>query len=115
MESKNSKKLLKLLDRKYVDTSSPIAYSDAKSIYKHFQGKLKMKEIMDFLSTKDAYTLTKRTRRARHYNMTYVKKKRHNIQLDVFYMQEFHAKNDNIRHILVGVDVWSSFMWACPL
>ena len=115
MESKNSKKLLKLLDRKYVDTSSPIAYSDAKSIYKHFQGKLKMKEIMDFLSTKDAYTLTKRTRRARHYNMTYVKKKRHNIQLDVFYMQEFREQNDNICHILVGVDVWSRFMWACPL
>ena len=31
--SKNSKNLLKILARKYVDTASPIAYSDAKSIY----------------------------------------------------------------------------------
>lgn len=113
--SKNSKNLLKILARKYVDTASPIAYSDAKSIYEYFRGKLKMKQILDFLSTKDAYTLTKRTRRARYYNMTYVNKRRDNIQLDVFYMQEFQDQNDNIRHILVGLDVWSRYMWACPL
>merc|ERR1711905_100036 len=34
---------------------------------------------------------------------------------DVFYMQEFQDQNDNIRHILVGLDVWSHYMWACPL
>ena len=36
--TKNSKNLLKILARKYVDTSSPIAYSDAKSIYEYFRG-----------------------------------------------------------------------------
>ena len=103
------------LEKEYIAVSSPIGYSDAKTIHKYFKGKLNMKQITEFLSTKDAYTLTKRTRRARYYNMTYCRGLRQNIQLDVFYMQEFQEQNDGCKHILLGVDVWSRYMWACPI
>ena len=103
------------LEKQYIDVSSPIGYSDVKTIHRHFKGRLNKTQIKDFLSTKDAYTLTKRTRRAKYYNMTYCRGLRQNIQMDVFYMQEFHEQNDGCKHILLGVDVWSRYMWACPI
>jgi len=107
--------LLKDLEDKYVNTNSSIAYSDAKTIYNYYKGKISYKEIAHVLSTKDGYTLTKRSRRARYYNPTYCRKLRQNLQLDVFYMQEFSKENDGYIHILIGVEVWSRFMWAVPL
>ena len=47
--------------------------------------------------------------------MTYSSRLRQNLQVDVFFMSEFKKENDNIMHILAGVDVWSRFMWVCPI
>jgi hypothetical protein len=111
----DTEQMVQELKEKYTDVTSPLGYTDAKTIYTYFKGGLHMDQIMEFLSSKDAYTLTKRTRRARYYNMTYCKSLRENIQMDVFFMQEFQKDNDGITHILLGVDVWSRFMWSCPI
>ena len=114
-ETPDSTSLLKDLQEKFTDTTSPIGYSDAKTIYEYYKHRLSMSEISNFLSTKDAYTLTRRTKRPRHFNMTYCRKLRENLQLDTFFMLEFRKENDGIGHILIGVDVWSRFMWAVPI
>lgn len=103
------------LKAKYTDHASPIGFSDVKTIYEYFNHELPVKNINHFLSTQDGYTLTRRSRRLKVYNMTYVSRKRENIQMDVFFMSEFKKYNDNIQHILIGVDVFSRFMWVAPL
>ena len=107
--------LVERLKNQYTDVSSPIGYADVSTIYRHFKGKLPYKYIYDFLSTTDGYTLTKRSKKPRHFNMTYSSRLRQNLQVDVFFMSEFKKENDNIIHILTGVDVWSRFMWVCPI
>ena len=107
--------LLEILKQKYKDPQSDIGYTDVSSIYRYFRGKLPYKDIYKFLSTTDGYTLTKRVKKPRIFNMTYSSRLRQNLQVDVFFMQEFKKENDNFMHILVGVDVWSRFMWVCPL
>ncbi len=104
-DERSSEELLDDLKQKYVDVNSPIGYAGAKTIFRYYKRKLPIDRIKIFLSEKDGYTLTKRSRRARYYNKTYCRRLRQNLQLDVFYMTEFAKQNKGIKHILIGVDV----------
>ncbi len=107
--------IMEQLKEGYTKPGSPLGFTDAQTIYKYFNGQLSYEKIYEFLASQDAYTLTRRSRRLKYYNMTYVFRKRQNIQMDVFFMREFKKSNKSIEHILIGIDVFTRYMWACPI
>ena len=63
---------LQHLKENYKNTKHPIAFSGISNIYNYYDGKLSQKQIKNYLSTENAYTLHKKSR-ITGYNPTFIK------------------------------------------
>ena len=100
---------LQHLKENYHNIKSPIAYSGVTNIYRYYGGKLSEKQIKEFLSTSDSYTLHKKSR-VTGYNPCYIKYHRQQMQLDLVDIQNLAKYNDGHRFLLMGIDSFSRFM-----
>ena len=102
------------LKENYKNTKHPIAFSGISNIYRYYDGKLTQKQIKNYLSTENAYTLHKKSR-VTGYNPTFIKYKRQQIQLDLVDIQNLSKSNDDYRYLLMGIDCFTRYGFCEPL
>ena len=73
------------------------------------------REVIDFLSGVDAYTLRKPTRKRFPRRTVYSKGIADLIQADIADLSHIARYNDNYRYLLTAIDVFSKRAWALPL
>jgi len=76
---------------------------------------IKKSEVRKFLRTRDAYTLLLRRPRKFPRRRVIVSGPRKTISLDVMFLNPYSKQNDSISKLLVGIDIYSRFMYVQPL
>lgn len=103
----------------YDNASEPSAFSGAQKIYlalkQNGRDKVGIHKIRKWLQTQDYYSLMKPVRR--HFKRAKVVVSGRNEQLDIDLadMQSLSKRNDNIKYLLVAIDVFSRYAWVRPL
>ena len=85
----------------WTKTGSDIAFQGIDGLYKYYSGALSRKDISDYLSTNNTYSLFKQTnKRARRYNPYFVRALREVIESDVIVLFDgLSAFNDGIKYL----------------
>lgn len=110
-----------ILNRIYTDPAHPAGFGTLHQLYKEinrlFKGhkKITLREVKDWLSTKDAYTLHKRIVRKFKRRKTISRGIDYQWQADLIIMDPIKKENFNYRYILTVIDVFSRYAWAEPL
>lgn len=102
------------LERKYYDPKVPGSLSGANTFYKN-QSSSSRKEIKEFLSGEDAYTLHFPVRFKFRRNKIVVGELDQTWESDLIDMQAYADANDGFRYILMAVDVLSRFAFTRAL
>ena len=108
-------KELTYLKNNYTNPLSPIAFSGINKIYNYFDGNLSKKEISNFLSKVESYTLHKEEHKFKKYNITRVFSLRDLWQIDLVQIDELKDENDGVKNLLCCIDAWSRRAFVEPL
>ena len=102
------------LAENYTKAGSPIGFQGPLKIFKYYNGSLKLKDIKDFLSKSNTYTLFRENRkRARQYNPYVVYAPRAVLESDLVDMYEsLKSFNDDVRYIVTYIDVFTKAVWS---
>lgn len=73
------------------------------------------RDVAEWLSGQDTYTLHKPTSRHFTRRKTIVSGLSDQYQADIIEMSDFHRENNGSKYILTVIDVFSKFAWAFPL
>ena len=103
------------LKKNYTNPASPVAFAGISKIYSFFEGELSRKDIKDFLSTIQSYTLHKEEHKVKRYNITRVFSLRDIWQIDLIHVDELYKENDGVKYLLCCIDVWSRRTFVEPL
>ena len=107
-----------LLKKLYYSTDSPVCYSGVSKLYKEARKKLpeiKVKDVQNFLSKQQTYTLHKPVKRKFPRNKIITAGLDVDWQADLADLAALKKYNNNFTFILVCVDVLSRFIWAVPI
>jgi len=74
-----------------------------------------LRELRQFLSNIDTYTLHRETKRPRSYNPIYVRRRNELWQADLADVTRLAGANQGIRYLLTVIDTFSRRAWAEPL
>ena len=97
----------------YTTPGEPIAFS----------GRTKLKRSLglsndvnrEVLSYNYAYGLHRDSKRPRNFNPYFTKHPREQIHCDLIDMQQYSKENDNVKYLLVCIDIFSRKIWVKPL
>ena len=105
------------LKTNYTRIGHPIAFSNAKTIYDFFKKAIPVKEIKQFLSSVNTYTLHRENRKkASAYIPMFAFKARDLVEIDLIDMQFFSPKqNDHVRYLLLAIDTFTKAIFIEPL
>ncbi len=106
---------LKHLVDNYTKAGSPIAFSGISALQRYYKGKLKLKDIKDFLKTQESYTKFRHVKKDKVHNPTYVYAPRRQIQLDLANFQDQGKYNRGFKYICVAIDCFTKKAWAVPI
>lgn len=107
-----------VLNDVYYSESSPACYAGINAVLKEANKRLpsiKKKDVVDFLSRQETYTLHKPLRRRFPRNKVVAAGLDTDWQADLCDMQSLKKQNDGHTFILTCVDVLSKFAWAVPI
>ena len=106
---------LKHLKRNYGNSRSIVSFLSPNKIYKFYNKQLSMKDIMNFLSTTESYTLMKPERKRTIFSKTITYHRRDLFQSDLFYVDRLSSENDGVKYILTVIDCHTKFAFCEPL
>lgn len=107
-----------VLKKLYYSTDSPVCYAGITKLYKEAKKKLpkiKVKDVKEFLSKQETYTLHKPVRRRFPRNKIVTAGLDVDWQVDLADLSSLKKYNNNHTFVLVCVDVLSRYLWAIPL
>ena len=87
---------------------------EKKTIHLIFEGKLKVKDIEDFVERQHPYTIYKETKKG-PLNPVYKRFKRQQFQIDLLEIRSIAKDNKNFNFLLTVIDVYTKFAWVVPL
>ena len=103
----------------YYDPKRPGSFGRIKSLYRDVKQeekfKVSPKQISDWLTTQNAYTLHKPTRRNFKRNRVIVGGIDEEWQMDLADVQSLKKYNDGYRYLLVCIDVFPKYAWIVPI
>ena len=101
----------------YKNINHPIAFMGVNKIYKYYNGLLPIKEIKDFLSTLEGYTLLKQTRINKKNKVTPIFSFHYLdlVQADLIEVSSISKLNHDTNFILCVIDVFSRYLWVEPI
>lgn len=99
----------------YTTPGHPIAFSSPGRVFQFYDGKVTFSQIESWLRGLDAYTLHKHARQPKPRNPTFVYNTRHQWQVDLVETGDLASENNNIRYLLMVIDIFSRFLWVEPL
>ena len=91
----------------------PIAYSAPSAVARFFN--ISEKKVRDILEHSDTYVLHREYKRPRVFNPYFIYNRRELVQADLIDIQSIHTTNDNVKYLLVIIDVFSRKIWVYPL
>lgn len=107
-----------LLKNIYYDVKHPSAFSSPYELLKSARKKnpgLKLKDVKNWLSSQDAYTLHKQLRRNFPRRKTLAKGIDYQWQADLAVMENLKKYNDGYKYLLTVIDIFSRYAFVVPL
>jgi hypothetical protein len=107
-----------LLDSIYFNPENPSSFGGISKLFKSskvINKDITIKDVRDYLSRRNAYTLHKPARRHFTRNRIYVSQVDEMWEMDLVDMQMFSRQNKSYKYILVIIDAFSKYVWAEPL
>ena len=101
--------------RLYQSPGHPAAFSSPATIFNHFHGKVPLSFIKSALEEVESYTLHREYKRPRKHNPFYSHHRRKDFQADLIVIEELASANDNVKYLLVIIDVFTRKLWVVPL
>ena len=109
----------KTLSSIYLDPSHPASFGGVDAVYRELkeQGKNKIsrKQVKEWLSQQDVYTLHKPARRHYRRSRVIVSGKDAQFQADLVDVQSLSRYNKGFKYLLTCVDIFSKYAWVIPL
>lgn len=102
------------LRRAYYDPRRPGAYAGAVGLQRNLHN-LSTKEVKEWLSQQDAYTLHKPIRRHFQRRRIIAGGINHQFQADLIDMRSLRKYNNDRAYLVTCIDVFSKFAWAIPI
>lgn len=97
----------------YITPGHPIAFSGISATRKHYHTKIPLVE--KAFSSVYSYGLHREYKKPKIRNPFFVYSLREQVQMDLIDMQKHSEFNDNIRFILVAIDVFSKYVWIAAM
>ena len=99
----------------YFNPENPGAYGGVNALYRQVVGVLSKKQVKDWLSGQDTYTLHKPIRRKFNRQRVLVGRVDQQWQADLVDLQSISKNNDGYKYLLTCIDVLSKYAWVVPL
>ena len=99
----------------YFDSRHPASFSGNQNFHRHLDKKFTIKQIKDWLSKQDSYTLHKPVRWRFQRRKIYAKCIDDLWQADLADFSSLSKYNDNFKFLLTCIDVLSKYAWVVPL
>lgn len=103
-----------LFDR-YSKVGDPASFSSLNRLWQAGKKKVSQKDILNFLQTKDSFTLHRNRRRKFLHNFYKVMDMYRLVELDLADLKSLQSFNDNFRYLLIFIDVFSKQLFVRPL
>jgi len=102
------------LKEKYKTPGFPEAFSNPNYIYKQLNKEIAPKHIERVLSTIESRTLHKEFHKGER-NISYSRFKRYQFQIDLCFLTDLSAYNDDVKYLLTVIDTFTRFAFIEPL
>ena len=99
----------------YFNPANSGAYDGADALHRQVIGVLSKKQVTDWLSGQDTYTLHKPIRRKFNRRRVLVGRVDQQWQADLVDLQSIAKINDGYKYLLTCIDVLSKYAWVVPL
>ncbi|GFT53919.1 uncharacterized protein F54H12.2 [Trichonephila clavipes] len=99
----------------YENPEVPNSFGGVEALHRSVKGKYSKKDVKQWLSQKDAYTLHKPVRHKFQRNRVFVSDIDRQFQADLVDMQSLAEFNKGYKYLLTCIDLFSKFAWAVPL
>ena len=112
------KKMDELLSELYYSFNSPVAYSGKQKLFeeaKKRNGKIKIKQVEEWLQSQPSYTLHKPVRINLETRRVIVFEKDESWQIDLVDLTKLSKMNDGYKFLLIAIDVFSKYVWIEPM
>lgn len=107
-----------LIEKIYQNESKPAAYLGPEKIYKVLQNQgyatPGIHKIRKWIQKQDDYSLQKPVRRNFKRAKIIVSDRNEQLDIDLADMQSLAKENDQVKYLLVTIDVFSRFVWIKP-
>lgn len=97
----------------YVTPGHPVAFSAPHRVAKYFN--ISEHQAKSILEHCDSYNRHREYKQPRVYNPFYVHHRREQIQADLIDVSKLADSNNNIRFLLLLIDIFTKRVWICPL
>lgn len=109
----------KTLSSIYFDPSQPASFGGLDAVYRAVKGKgknkISRKQVQDWLSQQDVYTLHKPARRHYKRSRVIVPGIDAQFQADLVDVQNLSRYNKGYKYLLTCIDIFSEYAWVVPL
>ena len=103
----------------YLDPSHPASFGGLDAVYRAVKeegkNKISRKQVQDWLSQQDVYTLHKPARRRYKRSRVIVPGKDAQFQADLVDVQSLSRYNKGFKYLLTCIDIFSKYAWVIPL
>jgi len=98
----------------YKTPGHPIAYSNAKNIYRFYNGEVSLKRIKEILKTIESYSIHKEFHKGPQ-NISFARFKRYQFQIDLCFLIDYAEWNDEVKYLLTVIDCFTRFAFIRTL
>ena len=99
--------------RAYTRPGHPTAFSAPHNVAKyHNISKTKAKKLLEYV---EGYRMHREYKQPRLYNPYFVHRRREQVQADLIDIGLIHQQNDDVKFLLVIIDIFTKFVWVYPL
>lgn len=99
----------------YKTPGHPIAFSNPRTAYEFFNGRFPLKLFKDAYESIHSYSLHREFKKPKQTNPFYSIQRRTNFQADLIDISELKKTNDNVRFLMLIIDIFSRKIWLIPM
>ena len=107
------------MEKVYYDVKTPGSFAGKRTLHreteKKYNKKIKSNDVDEFLRKQETHTLHVIPRRRFPRRKIIVSSPKHTLGIDLADFQQLAKHNDNYRYVLVGIDLFSRFVFTAPL
>lgn len=98
----------------YKNPGHPIAYSNANTIYRYYNGEIPLKRVKEILKTIESYSIHKEFHKGKQ-NISFSRFKRYQFQIDLCFIIDYAEWNDGVKYLLTVIDCFTRFAFVRAL